>query len=271
MIPAHRHQHPQPVAIRLGDIELRLAKDAREIEAAQALRYKIFYQEMAAQPTEDMKKTGRDFDQFDNFCDHLVVIDHKKRQNEASGIIATYRLMRREDAAKCGRFYSIDEYNLGPILTMSGDIMELGRSCVDINYRSKSIMQLLWRGIADYVRFYDIKLMFGCASFPGTDYKEWALSLSYLYHYHLAPSDLCPKALIERYVSMNIIEKDQINVREALFKLPPLIKGYLRLGGFVGDGAVIDWQFNTIDVCIIVKTDLVTQRYIKHYNNSRED
>jgi putative hemolysin len=111
--------------------------------------------------------------------------------------------------------------------------------------------------------------MFGCASLPGTDPAEHALPLSYLYHYHLAPEQLRLRALPERHVEMNMLAKDAIDVRQARAMLPPLVKGYLRLGGFVGDGAVVDRQFNTTDVGIIVKTDWVTARYYRHY--TRED
>ena len=145
-------------------------------------------------------------------------------------------------------------------------MLELGRSCVDAAYRNRPTMQLLWRGIAEYVFHHDISLMFGCASLHGTDVAAHALPLSYLYHFHLAPPALRPRALDDLYVDMNFIAADAIDQKAALVALPPLVKGYLRLGGFIGDGAVIDEQFNTIDVCIIVKTDLVTERYLRHYS-----
>ena len=133
-------------------------------------------------------------------------------------------------------------------------------------------MQLLWQSIAAYISHYDIAIMFGCASMPGIDPEALALPLSYLYHYHLAPPALRPVALKERYVDMRLLPEDRIDQRQALAELPPLIKGYLRLGGFVGDGAVVDHQFNTTDVSIIVKTDLVTEKYMKHYDRkSRRD
>jgi putative hemolysin len=131
-------------------------------------------------------------------------------------------------------------------------------------------MQLLWRGIAIYVFRYDIKLMFGCASLPGTDPDALALPLSYLFHYHLAPPEIRPQAIADRYVEMDLLERDEVDVKAALAEMPPLIKGYLRLGGFVGNGAVTDDQFNTTDVCVVVKTSLVTEKYYRHYRRETE-
>ncbi len=150
-------------------------------------------------------------------------------------------------------------------MSYPGEILELGRSCVHADYRTGATMQLLWRGISEYVLHYDIELLFGCASLPGTRSEDMALPLSYLFHHHLAPPALRPRALDERYVAMNIMPAGEIDRRLALAALPPLVKGYLRLGGFVGDGAVVDHEFNTTDVCIVVKTDLVTERYFRHY------
>ncbi|SOD99188.1 GNAT family N-acetyltransferase [Caenispirillum bisanense] len=257
-------------ALTAGDHEIRVATDDAEIRAAQALRYRIFYDEMGAKPTPEMAELKRDFDEFDAHCDHLLVID-RSRGSGPEGVIGTYRLTRRSQAAKAGRFYTSDEYDISPIVNYPGEVMELGRSCVDAAYRSKSTMQLLWRGIAAYVFHHGIDLMFGCASLHGTDPDKLALPLSYLHHNHLAPEDLRPTALPERYTAMNLMPADQIDVKRALVSLPPLMKGYLRLGGFVGDGAVVDHQFNTTDVCIIVKTDLVADKYYKHYDRTARE
>lgn len=258
----------RPVDLRAGEIELRLAESADEVAAAQRLRYQVFYEEMAARPTPEMAAARRDMDMFDAHCDHLLVIDHTIGPG-AAGVIGTYRLMRRENAARAGRFYSIDEYDISPMLDSPDEILELGRSCIAAAYRTGAVMQLMWRGITDYVMHYDISLMFGCASLPGTDPSRLALPLSYLYHYHLAPEALRIRALPSRYVDMNMLPAAAIDKKAARAALPPLIKGYLRLGGFVGDGAVVDSQFNTTDVGIIVKTDWVTARYYRHY--TRED
>ena len=256
--------------LRMGNLEVRLAESAAEIDAALALRYRVFYQAKAAMPTPEMSARRRDFDQYDDHCDHLLVIDHNLGAG-AEGVVGTYRLIRRPVAERIGAFYSSEEYDISPLLALPGEILELGRSCVDQNYRSRPGMQLLWRGIAAYIFHYDIALMFGCASLPGIDLTEHALTLSYLYYHHLAPPELRPRALPARHVDMQLMARDQIDPRRAINDLPPLIKGYLRLGGYVGDGAVIDHQFNTTDVCIVVKTDQVTNKYIKHYERRSRD
>ncbi len=250
--------------IRAGDLSVRLAESEEEVRAAQRLRYRIFYEEMAAKPTAEMATQGRDFDGFDDIADHLLVID-ESRGFGAAGVVGTYRLIRRESAARKGSFYTADEYEIGKLISYPGEVLELGRSCVDRSYRTGSTMQLLWRGIATYVYYHDIEVMFGCASLPGVDPDELELPLSYLYHYHLAPQHLRPIALPERYTTMRRMSADDLDPKSALSALPPLIKGYLRLGGFVGDGAVIDHQFHTTDVCVVVKTDLMTQKYGRHY------
>jgi putative hemolysin len=251
-------------------LQVRLANGADEIRAAQALRYRVFYEEMGAKPSAQMALTHSDFDDFDQVCDHLLVLDPDLGPG-AAAVVGTYRLMPRAKGEAFGRFYTAGEYDISPVLKHGGNFMELGRSCVDARYRTRSTMNLLWSGIASYVRENNIELMFGCASLPGTDTAALATHLSYLYHWHLAPEEMRPRALAHLYTPMNLLPKDQIDPRRALADLPPLVKGYLRLGGYVGDGAVIDHQFNTTDVCVIVKTELVSGKYVKHYNRKTRD
>ena len=258
------------VDIRSGPLQVRLAKTAADIDAVQALRYRIFYESLGARPLPEMLRRRRDFDRFDNDCDHLLVLDHGNGRG-SNPVVGTYRLLRRAAAHRLGGFYSADEYDIAPLVAHEGEILELGRSCVDAAYRQRPAMQLLWNGIAAYVFHYDITLLFGCASLPGTDPDMLATPLSYLHYYHLAPSALRPRALSERYVDMRRLSFGAIDPGPALSALPPLIKGYLRLGGFIGDGAVIDEQFNTTDVCILVKTDLVTAKYSRHYERRCKD
>ncbi len=256
--------------LRFNTLEVRLAKDESEILAAQRLRYQVFYEEMHAKPNDEVLALKRDFDAFDPLCDHLLVLDHARGEG-AEAVVGTYRLIRKPAADAHGGFYTASEYDIAPLLALDGNLLELGRSCVHVDYRTRPTMQLLWRGIAAYVFHYDIALMFGCASLPGVDPSALALPLAYLHHAHLAPPELRPRALPERYVAMDLLPKEAIDQRAAIEALPPLIKGYLRLGGFVGDGAVIDHQFNTVDVCVIVKTDLVTDKYYKHYARTTRD
>jgi len=253
-----------------GPLQVRLAETAEDIDAAQALRYRIFYEALGARPLPHMLRRRRDVDRFDDDCDHLLVLDHARGSGH-DPVVGTYRLLRRKAAARLGGFYSAAEYDITPLIAHPSEILELGRSCVDTAYRQRPAMQLLWSGIAAYVFHHGIALMFGCASLPGTDPGALALPLSYLYYYHLAPPALRPRALKERYVDMRRIAMSAIDPGRALNALPPLIKGYLRLGGFTGDGAVIDEQFNTTDVCILVKTDLITEKYSRHYERRSKD
>jgi putative hemolysin len=258
------------VDIRSGPLQVRLAETSADIDAVQALRYRIFYESLGARPLPEMSRRQRDFDRFDNDCDHLLVLDCGHGRGR-SPVVGTYRLLRRDAARRLGGFYSADEYDIGPLVAQEGEILELGRSCVDAAYRRRPTMQLLWNGIAAYVFHHDIRLMFGCASLPGINPNALARPLSYLHYYHLAPSAVRPRALRERYVEMRRVSMDAIDPGRALSALPPLIKGYLRLGGFVGDGAVIDYQFNTTDICVLVKTDLITSKYSRHYERRCKD
>jgi L-ornithine Nalpha-acyltransferase len=250
--------------LRAGNLGVRIAANAAERDAAQALRYRVFYHEMGAKPDERARQMQRDVDAFDDVADHLLVIDHAISSGPR-GIVGTYRLVQNEAAEQIGRFYTSDEYDITPITSFPGRLLELGRSCVDPAYRGRAVMQLLWRGIAAYVFLHRIDVMFGCASLPGTDPARLETELTYLYHNHLAPPALRLRAVPDRYVEMRRLDPALIDHRRTHQVLPPLIKGYLRLGGFIGDGAVVDHQFNTTDVAVVVKTDLITDKYYRHY------
>lgn len=256
--------------LRGGNLGVRIAATEEEIEAAQALRYRVFFEEMGAQPDERAARLKRDIDEFDAYADHLLVIDHAISSG-AAGVVGTYRLMQGDAAGKLGRFYSESEFDISPLKEFPGRLLEVGRSCVDVRYRGRAAMQLLWRGIASYIFLHQIDVLFGCASLPGTDPDALGEELTYLYHNHLAPPALRVKALPERRVEM--LRRDPLTVdrRRALTGLPPLIKGYLRLGGYVGDGAVVDAQFNTTDVAVLVKSELLADKYYRHYERRLRD
>ena len=255
--------------LRAGSLKVRLARGQADVDAAQALRYRVFYEEMDAVPDTAKAARRRDFDRFDDICDHLLVVDNEPGPNHrgraGGAVVGTYRLLRRSAAERHGRFYSADEYDIGALVARDGELLEVGRSCVDAAYRDRATIQLLLRGIAAYVQRHSVNLLFGCASLPGVDPAAMALPLSYLAQNHLAPPALRPIALRERYVDMNLMPPEAIDARAALGALPPLIKGYLRAGGFVGDGAVIDHQFGTVDVCVVVAIDHVTEKFRHRY------
>jgi putative hemolysin len=255
-----------PILITTGNLEIRLAETAEEVRAAQKLRWQVFYEEMAARPSPEVADKQIDFDAFDDICDHLIVMD-----TNIDRVVGTYRLIRRSVASRHGGHYSASEYDIRPVLEYPGEILEVGRSCVDAGYRTRGTMQLLWQGIAAYVFRYNISLLFGCASLPGTDPARLALPLSYLHYHHLAPPALKVRALPDRYVDMRRMDPGQIDPRLGFNSLPPLIKGYLRVGGFVGEGAVVDRDFNTTDVFIVVKRETISDRYLKHYERRSGD
>jgi putative hemolysin len=255
-------------------MEVRLARSDTDIRAAQALRYQVFYEELGARAAPEIAAAKRDFDRFDTYCDHLLVIDHSVDAPQGR-VVGTYRLLRRTAAEKHGGFYTATEFDISKLIAVPGEILEVGRACTDVTHRrNRSTMQLLWRGIASYVLYYDVKVMFGCASLPGTDPQANARPLSFLHYNHLAPEHLRARALPGRYVRTDLLPPREVeaeaavaelDARATLSALPPLIKGYLRLGGMIGDGAVIDPEFQTTDVCIIVVTDQLAAKYFNHY------
>jgi L-ornithine Nalpha-acyltransferase len=251
-------------AIIAGSTEVRLASDNDDVEAAQELRYRVFYEEMGAKPSSETADLRLDRDAFDAAAEHLLVIDHSL----GGAVVGTYRLMRGRFSKHGGGYYTSGEYDISKLTEFQGEILELGRSCVDPRYRTRATMSLLWQGIAAYVFEHDIQLMFGCASLPGCDPSAHAEALSYLHHFHRAPRALRPHALAARYIDMNMALAHKIDRKHALTHLPPLIKGYLRLGGWVGEGAVIDPQFNTTDICIVLKMESLASKYFRHYRRT---
>jgi putative hemolysin len=255
-----------PVLAAIGPLEVRIAESEREIEAAQRLRYRVFYEEMSATPTPQMRGQRRDFDKYDAFCDHLLVVDRNVRDEKGeAAVVGTYRLLRGEVAALHGGYYTSSEYDLAPMLRANPPgtrFLELGRSCVLKSYRGRaSTMQLLWRGVVRYLDCYAIDVMFGCGSLPGTDPDALALPLSYLHHFHRAPEGQRLTARPELFVDMNRMPKDTLDPKEGLRSLPPLIKGYVRAGAYIGDGAVIDKLFGTTDVLIYFPVSRIGERW----------
>jgi putative hemolysin len=248
---------------RQGQLDVRLATSEAEIAAAQALRYRIFHDEMGATPTPAAAATLRDIDPYDAFCDHLLVIDHGGLRPE---VVGTYRLLRQQVAIMQKGFYSAGEYDLSPLIRTSatgGQLLELGRSCVAAEHRNSTTISLLWRGIASYLEAHRIGFMFGCASLHGTDPAHHAAELSYLYHHHLAPPELRARAL--DHVPMDRLAAGSYDGKAAQRALPPLVKGYLRVGAMVGDGAFVDEAFNTVDVFVVMPVARITRRYLDRF------
>ena len=259
---------------RVGMLEVRLAQTAAEVRQAQKLRYQIFYQEGSAIPSPARLLARRDIDGYDAICDHLLVVDHAAGDRSGlnrPAVVGTYRLLRQPLADEYGGFYTTGEFDISTLIARHGHLqfLELGRSCVLAPYRNKRTVELLWHGIHAYFLQYRCDVMFGCASLDGTDPEQMALPLSFLHHYARAPELWRAQALPRRYVEMNRMSKEAIDPKAALRALPPLIKGYLRLGAYIGDGAVIDHEFGTTDVLIVLPVTAIKQRYFEHFDLSR--
>lgn len=258
---------------RVGSLEVRLARTLGEVRRAQALRFQVFYEEKSAFPDARTLATRRDFDAFDAYCDHVIVVDHDVTEpslisrRRRPRIVGTYRVLRQSVAEKQGGFYAAQEYDIEPLLARHQHLsfVEMGRSCVLKPYRSKRTMELLWQGVWSYVLMHKADVMLGCASLEGTNPEALKVPLSYMHHQCRAPADWQVSALPERYASMNLMPAEEINPRAVFGSLPPLIKGYLRLGAYVGDGAVVDYQFNTTDVMILLPVARINRRYINYY------
>lgn len=261
-----------------GKLLLRQAENAQEIEACQRLRFQVFYEELGAKADEQARAARADRDRFDAICDHLVVV---QTGDDTPGIgprladgelIGTYRLLRQEVAAAHGGFYTQGEFDIAPVIAAHPGLkfLELGRSCVLAPFRTKPVVELLWQGIWDYVRAYGVDVMLGCASLEGTDVAQHETALSFLAANASAPPEWRVRALPERYVEMRRQPPEAIDQRRALKQLPPLIKGYLRLGCYIGEGAVIDSQFNTIDVLIVLPVAAINSRYFAHFGQPND-
>jgi putative hemolysin len=250
--------------IRYGNLGVRLARSEAELDAAQALRFRVFYEEMGAKPDSATTAARRDRDAFDRVADHVLVIDHDLGDGPEA-VVGTSRLIRRAVAEAVGRFYTEGEYDIGPLKAYPGQLLELGRFCIASEWRSGGTIQLLWRGMGAYVFKNRIDILFGCASLPGTDLDALAPQLTYLREKHLAPEALRARALPHLYVPMDRMDPGALNLRAVSRELPPLLKSYLRLGGFIGDGAVLDPAFNTTDVCIVVQTHSANNKYYERF------
>ncbi|HZP70101.1 MAG TPA: GNAT family N-acyltransferase [Pseudolabrys sp.] len=271
---AARGHPPSRTLGRVGTLEVRLAQTAAEVRQAQKLRYQVFYQEGSAIPNPARLLARRDVDGYDAICDHLLVVDHAARDHSALNrpvVVGTYRLLRQPLAEEYGGFYTASEFDIGALLERHNSLqfLELGRSCVMAPYRNRRTVELLWHGIHAYFLQNRCDVMFGCASLDGTDPERLALPLSFLHHYARAPESWRAQALPGRYIEMNRMSKEAIDPKAALRALPPLIKGYLRLGACIGDGAVIDHEFGTTDVLIVLPVSAIKQRYFEHFDLGR--
>ncbi len=247
--------------------EIALAADGSEVREAQRLRYAVFVDELGGDGDLVDHANRLETDRFDPHFDHLLLRD--RRREAGDRVVGVYRLMRAEQAAVAGQFYSEGEYDLGALRRSGRRLLELGRSCLHPDYRGGTAMMHLWNGLADYIARHRIEVMFGVASFHGTDAAQIAAPLSLLHHRHLAPADVRPVARTEGFQRMDLIAEAALDRPAAIRATPALIKAYLRLGGFVGQGAFVDRPFNCIDVCLVMDIARMSPKHRAIYERDR--
>jgi putative hemolysin len=248
---------------------LRLARDSRDLKAAQRLRYHVFVEELGADGPLVDHAARLERDAFDPLFDHLLLIDNRRDPDSLDDVVGVYRLLPCDRLGQGGRFYSEEEYDLAPLRDSGRRLLELGRSCVHRDHRGGAAMFHLWNGLADYVLERGIEILFGVASFHGTDIARLMPSLAYLHHHHLAPPALRVRAIGPGRQRMDLLPPEALDRRAAMSAVPALIKAYLRLGGFVGEGAFIDRAFNTTDVCLVMDTARMSDRHRSFYTRGR--
>lgn len=243
---------------------LRLAVTEAEVKAAQALRYQVFVEELGASGGDlTDPSVGLEADRFDAHCEHLLLLDSLRGDT----VVGTTRLMTEEGAVTTGRFASEAEFDLAPLRLSGRRLLEVGRTCLHPDHRGGTAMHRLWQGLAAIVEEREIGLLFGLASFPGTDPEAVAQPLACLHHDRLAPEALRPRSLVP--VRMAAVALDRLDRRAAMLTTPALVKAYLRLGGKVGEGAFLDRAFGCIDVCMVVDTATLSERARAIYAGGR--
>ncbi|MGA9434709.1 MAG: GNAT family N-acyltransferase [Roseobacter sp.] len=240
-----------------------IAQTDEDLRAAKRLRYQVFIEELGGSGSLVDHENKLEQDRFDPYFDHLLLKDRTSGQ-----VVGVYRVMRCDQAQAAGSFYSESEYDLSPLMASGRKLLELGRSCLHADYRGGAALYHLWSGLAAYIAEHKIEVLFGVASFHGTDPQAIAEPLSLLHHRHLAPEDLRVRAQPASFQPMDLIAESDLDPRAAMLQVPSLIKAYLRLGGFVGQGAFIDHSFNTTDVCLILDTEKMNQRQARIYQGT---
>jgi putative hemolysin len=250
-MPRLIQQEPQPTLKPVNKIAFSMAKTGAEVEEAQRVRYQVFAEEMGAKLPSASE--GLDRDRFDKYCEHLLV-----RDLENDKVVGTYRIMPPEQARQAGSYYSETEFDLSNLADLRDSIVELGRSCVHPDYRDGTTITQLWSGLADYIGKHDYEYLIGCASISMADGGHFAASVYNKIHklhaapaeYHVTPRNRLPLETLNQ--DMEVI-------------IPPLIKGYLRLGAYICGEPAWDADFNCADVFIIMPVERLAARYAKHF------
>lgn len=231
-----------------GQYDVRLARSEAEIQAAQKLRYEVLFKESGGRITREMLNTEREEDEWDQIAYHVVVIDKRLEDK----VVGTIRLVSNTALAKDQEFYTEHAFDLSGVLNAYDKVLELSRACVSPEGRGGAILMLLWKFTMQFVEQNNYDVLFGCASFKGTDHSEHTEILSYLYDKHLASDELMPKArsAVESVDIKEFLETPGKGKERG--KVPTMLRGYLKVGAKISDHAIIDPVFNTTFVAIYV-------------------
>jgi putative hemolysin len=230
---------------------LLVARDGEEVVAAQRLRHRVFAEEMGA--TLHSPVSGLDVDDFDEYCDHLVV-----REDATGEIVGCYRMLPPQRVPEAGMLYSETEFDLRNLAPLRGSLVETGRSCVHPDHRTGAVVSLVWAGIARYMLLSGHNWLAGCASVPLADGGTLAAGVwNTVRDKHFAPPE---------YQVRPLRPWDPAGVAApARAVLPPLLKGYLRLGAWVCGAPALDGDFGVADLFVLLSLDRVDQRYLSYF------
>lgn len=242
----------------MAEFEIKIATDAQEIVEAQRLRFQVFNLELT-KGLQSSYQSGLDVDQFDPFCNHLIVRDTQSKE-----VVGTYRMMLGAQARHHLGFYSEKEFDLTHIKKLDGELLELGRSCARKDYRDRALLPLMWEAIADYVRENRVRYLFGCGSLYTTDVAEISAIFALLRNKYYAP-DSCRVEPVAGCRFEGLLDLQVGSAEEAaLFqKLPSLIKGYLRIGALVCGPPALDIEFGTADFFLLLDFGSLKEAYLK--------
>ena len=233
-------------------LSLSLASSPEEIREVQRLRYKVFIETMGLSALQNQQ--GLDQDEFDEYCDHLIV-----RDNRTLLIVGTYRILGPHAARKIGRFYSEAEFDLARFEPIRNQIAEAGRACIHPDYRSGAVIMLLWAGLAAFMRREQCQYLVGCASISLAD---GGMNANAIYH-RLQPEDLAPADYrVTPKLAFPLSQSDDASVQVTM---PPLLKGYLRAGAWVCGDPAWDPEFHCADLFLLLPLENLDGRYSRHY------
>lgn len=249
----------------MSDFEIKITRDPGEIHEAQKLRFEVFNLEMK-KGLEESYQRGLDVDRFDSICDHLIVRERNQRR-----VVGTYRLLLGSEARKHSGFYSEQEFNLENIKKLDGELLELGRSCAHKDYRDRALIHLMWQTIAEYVKNHQVHYLFGCASFPTTNPGEVGQSIALIKEKYYAPE----KFRVEPVPGMRLTDlREDVEIadrEELFFRLPSLIKGYLRVGALLCGPPALDLEFGTTDLFLLLDVNRASDEYLRRFGLSASD